>query len=687
MDNGRERRTTPRGHERTPRYLSPAARLLTLALAIAIGGPAASAQERDPSREPPPDLSTLDLEQLLQVEIVYAASKREQKLREAPSAVSVVTADEIKHHGYRTLADVLRSLPSFYVTYDRNYSYVGVRGFARPGDYSARVLLLVNGLRTNDNIYDQAYVGEEFLVDVDMIERVEVIRGPSAAIYGSSAFFAVINVVTKRAGDMPVAEMAATATSLGGYGGRISYARNRDNGVSLLLSASYAEAEGAERLYFREFDDPSTNNGVVQNADDEHHRRFLASISKGAFSLQTSHVSRNKRVPTGSYATLFNDGRFRTTDELTLTSLGYARSSGEGSSVDARLHAGQYRYHAAYPYEPSLPANQDGAWGEWWGADVDVTRSLFRHHLVTAGFEYRDNYRQDQRNFDPEPYAVWVDEQQSSRRAAAFVQDELRLFRALILYGGVRFDWYQTFGSAISPRIGAIYLPNDATTLKVLFGRAFRAPSEYEFHYASELYKTDPSLHPEEIETVEVVAERLLGRTVRVSAAGFRNRITDLIALTQDPTDDLLVFRNAEAIDSDGLELGLDANRGGGISGRASYSVQRTRDHDTGLILTNSPRQMAKLQLSAVLPGTSISAGLGTYMMSSRRTLAGERASGHGVTNLTVIAPRVLGRLAVTTSIYNLFDARYGDPGSEEHAQDIIEQDGRTFRVKASIQF
>ena len=433
--------------------------MLTLALAISMVGPTASAQERDASRKPAPDLSTLDLEQLLQVEIVYAASKREQKLREAPSAVSVVTAEEIRQHGYRTLADVLRTLPSFYVTYDRNYSYVGVRGFARPGDYSSRVLLLVDGLRTNDNIYDQAYVGEEFLVDVDMIERVEVIRGPSAAIYGSSAFFAVINVVTKRASDMPGAEVAATAASFGGYGGRVSYGHSREHGVDVLISASYAEADGAERLYFREFDDPSTNNGVVEKADAEGYRKFLASVTKGRFSLQTGHVSRDKRVPTGSYATLFNDGRFRTRDEVTITSVGYRHSSGESASVDARLHAGRFRYFGTYPYAPSLPTNEDAAWGEWWGADLDVSRSLARHHVVTAGVEYRDNYRQDQRNHDPEPYTVWADEQRSSRRVAAFAQDQVKLFDALILYGGLRFDWYQTFGSATSPRVGAIISP------------------------------------------------------------------------------------------------------------------------------------------------------------------------------------------------------------------------------------
>ncbi len=658
--------------------------MLTVALSGAIG--TASAQERDPSRKPEPDLSTLDLEQLLQVEIVYAASKREQKLREAPSAVSVVTAEEIRQHGFRTVADVLRSLPSFYVTYDRNYSYVGVRGFARPGDYSSRVLLLVNGLRTNDNIYDQAYVGEEFLVDIDMIERIEVVRGPSAAIYGSSAFFAVINVVTKRADDVRGGEIAASAASFGAYGGRLTYGRSSEGGIDVLLSASYSEAEGRDRLYFREFDDPSTNNGIVEKADAEGFRKLSASLSKGPFSLQARHSHREKRVPTGSYSTLFNDRRFETTDEVTLTSLGYTRSSAQGTSIDARLHAGQYRYQGDYPYDPAVAANQDGARGEWWGTDLDVSRSV-RRHLLTAGVEYRDNYRQDQRNYDPEPYTVWVDEQRSSRRVGAFAQDEIKLHQQLVLYTGVRFDWYQTFGSATSPRVGAIYLPNEATTVKVLFGRAFRAPNEYEFHYGGDLYKTNPSLRPERIETMEVVAERLLGRSVRVSAAGFRNRISDLITLTEDTTDSRLVFLNAEAIDSDGLELGLDANRGGGLAGRVSYALQRSRDHRSGEILTNSPRHMAKLQLSAPVARTGLFAGLDTYVMSSRRTLAGDRTKGHSVTNLTLTAPAMLNRLAVTASVYNLLDTRYGDPGSEEHAQDIIEQDGRTFRVKASIQF
>src|SRR4029450_6088970 len=107
-----------------------------------------------------------------------------------------VTAVEIREHGYRTLADVLRSLPSFYVTEDRPYSYVGGAVCGRPAGPTTPAPLPRNGVPTNDHLYEQAYVGQEFVVDIDLVERIEVVRGPSAAVYGNSAFFAVVNVVT-----------------------------------------------------------------------------------------------------------------------------------------------------------------------------------------------------------------------------------------------------------------------------------------------------------------------------------------------------------------------------------------------------------------------------------------------------------------------------------------------------------
>jgi outer membrane receptor for ferrienterochelin and colicins len=149
-----------------------------------------------------PAVADLSLEDLLKlkVETVFGASRVVQEITHAPASVSVITREEIRTHGYRTLADVLRNVRGFYVTNDRNYSYVGVRGFARPGDYNCRVLVLVNGHRLNDTIFEGALLGTESPLDVALFERVEVIRGPSSSVYGTSAFFGVVNLVTRPGG-------------------------------------------------------------------------------------------------------------------------------------------------------------------------------------------------------------------------------------------------------------------------------------------------------------------------------------------------------------------------------------------------------------------------------------------------------------------------------------------------------
>jgi outer membrane receptor for ferrienterochelin and colicins len=146
------------------------------------------------------DFIDMELEQLMQlsVESVYGASKHQQRVTQAPSAISIITADEIEKFGHRTLIEVLRSVRGVYVSDDRNYTYIGMRGFHRPNDYNTRVLLLIDGHRINDNVYDSGTIGREGMIEAALIERVEIIRGPSSSIYGSSAFLGVINVITKR---------------------------------------------------------------------------------------------------------------------------------------------------------------------------------------------------------------------------------------------------------------------------------------------------------------------------------------------------------------------------------------------------------------------------------------------------------------------------------------------------------
>ncbi|MCH7600018.1 MAG: NAD(P) transhydrogenase subunit alpha [Myxococcales bacterium] len=143
------------------------------------------------------DLLEKSLEELLNLEVptVYAASKREQSITNAPASVTIVTADEIAKFGYRNLAEVLGSIRGVHVIYDRNYHHIGVRGFNRPGDYDSRILKLIDGQRVNENVYGSGQSGTDSLIDLDIIERIEFVRGPGSALYGTSAFFGTINIV------------------------------------------------------------------------------------------------------------------------------------------------------------------------------------------------------------------------------------------------------------------------------------------------------------------------------------------------------------------------------------------------------------------------------------------------------------------------------------------------------------
>src|SRR5882724_1529095 len=180
----------------------------------------------------PKGATDLSLEQLvnIQVDSVFGASKYEQKVTRAPASVNIVTSDDIKKFGYRTLVDVLRSTAGVYVTDRRDYARIGIRG---SGDAETGVLLLVDGHRINDNILNVMNLANGAVVDVDMIERVEIIRGPSSSIYGNSAFFGVINVITKRGRDIDGAEASVEGGSFDTYKGSFTYGKKFTNDVEL----------------------------------------------------------------------------------------------------------------------------------------------------------------------------------------------------------------------------------------------------------------------------------------------------------------------------------------------------------------------------------------------------------------------------------------------------------------------
>jgi outer membrane receptor for ferrienterochelin and colicins len=167
---------------------------------------------------------------------VYSASKFSQKASNAPASVSIITASDIQYFGYRTFDEILRSVTGFYVTYDRNYAYVAARGFGLTGDYNSRVLLLIDGHRINDNIYGSSPVGTDFPIPLDFIERIEIVRGPSSSLYGTNAFFGVVNIITNNGHDVEGVRLSTEVRSLQTYQGTGVFGRRYDNGLEVLVS-------------------------------------------------------------------------------------------------------------------------------------------------------------------------------------------------------------------------------------------------------------------------------------------------------------------------------------------------------------------------------------------------------------------------------------------------------------------
>jgi iron complex outermembrane receptor protein len=635
------------------------------------------------ARQTTQDLSELSLEDLMQVRVerVFGAAKRVQPTTEAPSSVSIVTAEDIARYGYRTLGEILRSVRGFQISYDRNYSYVGARGFAVPGDYNTRILLLVDGHRMNDDVFDQAGIGRELGLDPTTFQRVEIIRGPASALYGTSAFFAVVSITTKRGVDLNGLSIGAEGGSFGakrayGIGGR-TFA----NGLDLAVSGNVEDIDGQQSLFFPEFDAPETNFGVATRLDSETVRGLTGRLGYRDLNVTAAYGRREKQVPTAAFDTVFNDPRFNTLDERAFVDASYEHKWHD-TRYALRGYADMYRYDGTYPYAPltadsDVVISSDYGHGVWWGVDGRATREFRHSHTLTAGLEFRDYARQDQGNLYPDDRAPSFTTDASSQVFATYVQDELRIRNRFLVNVGARYDAYSGF-DRVSPRASLVFTATPNRAFKYLFGSAFRAPNAYEFDYLSNGVR-NAALRPETINTNEVVWEEYVGGWLRTSVSGYRNNVDRLLTLVSDD-EGVLSYSNAGRVIARGLELEAEAKYRAGLHVLVSYSWQKAQDRDTDAELTNSPHHLVKVRVGLAGPVSRSTTAFEVQTSSGRLALTGAEVPGHAIANANYVQPIGVG-LSLTATLRNMFDADYADPASEEHVQAAIPQDGRTLLV------
>lgn len=667
------------GQGRTPnkaaRQRTRAPRWLAAALLLNGAAPLAAAAQ---------DLTALPLEQLLSME-VYSASRFRQQASAAPATVTVVSAADIESFGWRTLADVLRSVPGLYVGYDRNYSYLGARSFLRPGDYNTRFLLQIDGQRINDAVYDQAPLGGEFPLDLELVERIEYVPGPGSSIYGANAFFGVINVITKRAQDLAGGRASVTAGQFGERRGAASYAWAEPGGASLLLAASKYNNDGRD-LYFAAFDQADNNHGVARGLDYEDGQRFFAKAGAGPFSLQMLRAQRNKGVPTASFEQNFNDARSRTVDTQSYAELGYKGAPAGAGELDARLFWGAYDSVGDYAYGPTL--NRDGSASRWWGAELKTVGAPLPGHKLVAGAEYQHDYRLQQYNYDLAPYLEHLGVARHESRFGLYLQDEISLGEDLLLTAGLRYDQHRGRGAVFSPRLALIWQAGAATTLKAMYGSAYREPNSFELYYAYAGpggQSANPEQNRERIRSGELALLRQLGPDARLSVSVFENDVRDLISQHIDAASGLAYFANSAGAKARGVELAYRRDWRGATL-RANYSWQTLRQNGADLSAVNAPAHLAKLNLAVPLWDARWRAGLEAQYVGPRATLLA-RTGGYWLANLNVFTRRLTPHLDLAVGLYNVFNRAYADPAPAEHAQDSIAQDGRNARLTLKYAF
>ncbi|MDB4917440.1 MAG: TonB-dependent receptor [Gemmatimonadetes bacterium] len=647
-----------------------ASTLAVIGVLMSLGAPAIRGQQPGPP-------ASISLDSLLNTHI-STASKYEQTSVEAPASVTILTVEDLQKNGYRTLQEALENVRGFYISNDRNYPLLGTRGFSRPSDYNNRVLLLVDGHTLNDQTWGGAPIGSDLPINFDAVERIEIVRGPGSALYGTNAVFAVINIVTKTAQRLAGTVGTARVGSGGLREAAVAGGYSLGQSSSLAFSGLISRRDGSD-LYYSQFDSPLTNNGVAHALDWEHAVGGLAALTLGDVVAHVGYRSRDKGIPTAAFSTVFNDPRAMTVDETLWGDVTATRDVSGHVHLSGRAYADRYRYRGAYPYITD-PAYSDGGGSTDVGAEVIAVLEETSRNQVTMGTEFRRVLRSEYyelpangvRTSDNEPTSVF----------SAYTQDELQLTSALRLVGGLRWDWNTRNEDAFTPRLALIFTPSPSTTVKALYGRAFRAPSTAEADITTTYYVRNPALQPEQMQTLELDVEYRVNAAILASGALYGYRMINLIDQVQRQKTGEILYDNVTSSEGTGVELEVDVRPSGPLSAHAWYSVSHADMAPARQRLTNSPEQTGVVSVTA-RHAEVVSTTLLFRYESGRRTISGPSTQASTRTDLNVnVTPPGLSHVEVGLRITNLLDVSYSTPGGLEHVQYAIEQDGRAAALR-----
>jgi len=651
-------------------------------------------------------LINLRLEPLREVQ---AVSRLAEDIDDAPSSLTIIDGPELRAFGYPTIASALHGVRGVSLSNDRAYYSAGIRGIGEPNDYGNRVLVLSDGLSLNDNLLNSSYIGVDGRIDLHDVERIEVVRGPGSLLYGTGAFSGVINLVP-RARDNP----SGVHVGLGTYDnaavrarGGFQYNFTKDAGVWASVAGSRSEGfELPVRLI-----DPGTGP-AVQLA--EHTERFRAvgttgRIWYGPLNGQWLYNRRDQYLPVGALATRFNDANTLYTDERVA---GEIRFEPKWSELEllARAHANHYFFGGFYTSDRPDPDLTEDYYGTWFGAEARLLYKPLSWLRIIVGGEGQFHIEAtmlgtEVENGEPIEGGEYLNEQRPYNFGAPYATLQIEPIEWFKVSGGVRVDIYD-FGPIVVPRGALIFKPVTGGVLKLMGGRAFRAPSIYEQYYNdggySQARAVDPDrgleLRPESIYSGEIEYLQRFAEDWVAIAAAHASYITDIIKTVPDETGpDVIRYANADSaalVAGGEVELRREWRQGWMLSGFYGYQRAQLLDPDDPQLadnprFINSPEHLAGAKGIIPISPDIASVGIRTALEAPRRidTATDDTTELAVLTDVTLSGGATKYGLHYIIGIYNLFDWQWDVPVADTYASRIIRQNGRTFMLDLAFSY
>ncbi len=606
------------------------------------------------------DATHLDFETLLDTEYIPATHIANQ-ISNAASAVSIVTAQDIHDYGYRTLKEILGSMRGLHTFEDYEYTYLGGRGYGVPGDYAGRIVILIDGYRADDAFYGQAYLDEDGILDVSVIERVEYIPGGNSNGYTGSALLGVINIITKKAQTVDGHELGVEYGSHKSGRLHVNYGKAFSNGLNMLASLSAYDSKGHDLTYSGE-----EGSAVTQDHQNgERNRRLFLKMHDDALAFETAWVWHEKEVP--PYPV---QGVFDTHSSLQKDTTGFARLKYDGDltsklKLSSSLWYGTYRYDIYAPFAFDSD-NNDSYRGEnrvqWIGGDVKLIGNWFEDHTLSFGMEYRYDYdalwRDNYYILASGAFDVGYSYPYNDRRTfSAYLYDAFHITPTLSLNGGVRYETNDLGYRAFSPQAALIWKMQESTTLKLSAGETNRQATLYE----------EEGNKVERVQTQEIVLDHRFKDEGRLLFSAYRYHLFEYRIWDYHP-----------AFDTEGVGIEFEKNWYYGARLHASYAWQHSeQEHHQRY---NTPFHIAKLNTSIPLFTQKLRLNYEGHYFGERLDIDKKHVGSHLLHNVTLTSKNWISNTDLTLQVKNLTDVDYSDVTWELYNGDTsFPQEGRTF--------